>query len=179
MWSLESGCPWCARKGTPTQWYHSQTRIHTTQHRSRLAASVLVCGKPHVGTRQPTSLPEVGRRRTTPLPVVARRLSHAIKKMSGISEQFGIRPRCNNPVFAPPCSLLIPGIEAGISQQGMHCSTTRVRAISDKVLLRGGIDIRSDIFFIHYLDLLKIPSVLSIDTWGEKTVPLGGGGESA
>ena len=42
---------------------------------------LLVCGKPHVGTRQPT-----------PLPVVARRLSHAIGTMSGTSEQFGTRP---------------------------------------------------------------------------------------
>ena len=58
----------------------------------------------------------------------------------------------------------------------MHCLTTQVRAISDKVSLRGGIDIRSDIFLIHYSDLLKIPSVLSIDTWGEKTVPWEGGG---
>ena len=50
-----------------------------------------MCGKPHVGTRQPTSLPDVGRP-TTPLPVVARHLSHAIGKMSGTSEQFRIRP---------------------------------------------------------------------------------------
>ena len=67
----------------------------------------------------------------------------------------------------------------GISQQGMHCLTTRVRAISDKVLLRGGIDICADTSFIHYSDLLKIPSVLRIDTWHEKTVPWGGGGGAA
>ena len=48
---------------------------------------LLVCGKPHVSTRQPTTLPDVGTRRTTPLPVVTRRRSHAIGKMSGTSEQ--------------------------------------------------------------------------------------------
>ena len=70
----------------------------------------------------------------------------------------------------------MPGIEPETSQPGLHCLTTGVRAIPSKLLLRGGIDIRSDIFFNHFSDLLKIPSVLSVDTRGEKTVPLGGGG---
>ena len=73
-------CPGC-------RWWHVCSS-HTIDCQPGLP---LVCGKPHVGT--PAHLPaDIGRRRTTPLPVVARRLSHAVGKMSGTSEQVGIRP---------------------------------------------------------------------------------------
>ena len=44
---------------------------------------------------------------------------------------------------------------------------TRVWAISDTPLHRGGIDIWSNLVFIHYWVLVKQLSVLRIDTWGE------------
>ena len=44
---------------------------------------------------------------------------------------------------------------------------TRVWAISDTPLHRGGIHILSNLVFIHYWVLLKKLSILSIDTWGE------------
>ena len=45
--------------------------------------------------------------------------------------------------------------------------TTRVWAISDIPLHTGGIDIWSNLVFIHYWVLLKKLSILSIDTWDE------------
>ena len=48
-----------------------------------------------------------------------------------------------------------------------HCCTTRVQAISDTPVHKGGIHIWSNLVFIHYWVLLKKLSILSIDTWGE------------
>ena len=70
----------------------------------------------------------------------------------------------------------MPGIESETSQPRLHCLTTRVRAIPSTALLRGGIDIRSDNFCQSLFRSPEISSVLSVDTWGEKTVPWGRGG---
>ena len=59
-----------------------------------------------------------------------------------------------------------------ISANCLHCCRgsalpTRVWAISDGPLYRGGIDIWSILVFIHYWGLLKKLSILSIDIWAE------------
>ena len=48
-----------------------------------------------------------------------------------------------------------------------HCFTTRVWPNPDIPLHRGGIDIWSNLVFIHYWVLPKKLSILSIDTWGK------------
>ena len=59
------------------------------------------------------------------------------------------------------------GLNPGYRNRRGTALPTRVWPISDIPLHRGGIDIWSNLVFIHHWVLLKKLSSLSIDTWGE------------
>ena len=80
------------------------------------------------------------------------------------------KQKFSHDILGPACSL-VDCLQWGLNPGGCNCRgtalPTRVWPFCDVPLHRGGIDIWSNLVFIHHWVLLKKPSILSIDTWGE------------
>ena len=86
----------------------------------------------------------------------------ALKKQKKQKISHGVLDPAYSPADCPHW-----GLNPGLFSCRGTTLPTRVWAISDTPLHRGGIHIWSNLVFIHYWVILKKLSILSIDTWDE------------